>query len=105
MHGRTFSSRIVGSVVVVVMVMAGRMVMTVRMVVLVAVGLARTGRRGLHSTAGLAVIPAAVLAISDLGQAVLDGHAQLRGERCVVGDPIRPGRSEAGLWPWMRIWF
>ena len=108
-HGRTFSSRIaspvVVPVVVIVMVMAVWMVVAVRMVVLLGVGFARTGRRCLHSTARLAVIPAAVLAISDLVQVVLDGHAQLRGEGCFVGAPVRPGRSETRLWPWMRIWF
>ena len=65
--------------------------------VLVGVGSALTGRRGSHSTAGLAVIPAAVLPVPNLGHVVLERHAQLAEERRVVSHEVRDGDSGAWL--------
>lgn len=69
---------------------------------LVDVGPALTGRRGRHSTAGLAVVPAAVLPVPNLGEVVLDRHAQLAEERRVVSPEV--GDGDFGAWLRSRLW-
>jgi hypothetical protein len=83
--------------VMIVMVVVAAMV--VMMIVRVVTGrvAALTGRLGPHSTAGLAVVAATVLPGADLGEVVRDDHPQLRGERRVVGGPVRERGAEAGL--------
>jgi hypothetical protein len=72
--------------------------MVVVMIVPVAAGrvAALTGRLGPHSTAGLAMVAATVLAGADLREVVRDDHPQLRGERRLVGGPVRERGAEAG---------
>jgi hypothetical protein len=64
-------------------------IVTVIMVVIVDTGVALTGRGRRHSTAGLAVIPAAVLPGTELDQVVLQRHSKFRCERSVIGVPVR----------------
>jgi hypothetical protein len=52
------------------------------------VGTALTGRICWHSTAGLAVVAAASLVVTEFDQGVGRGHPQLRGERGVVRHPV-----------------
>jgi hypothetical protein len=52
------------------------------------VGTALTGRIGRHSTAGLAVVAAANLMVTELDERVRRGHSQLGGERRVVRHPV-----------------
>ena len=66
-------------------------------------GTALTGRLGRHSTAGLTVVAAAILPFPQLDEIVGHNHAQLRGERRVIGGPIRQGGCEAGLWSRVRF--
>jgi len=56
------------------------------MVVMTVIGVraALTGRIGCDSTAGLAEVSAACLAMAQLDERVRDGHPQLRGKRGVV---------------------
>jgi hypothetical protein len=51
-------------------------------------GTALTGRIGRHSTAGLAVVAAANLMVTELDEGVGRGHPQLGGERRVVRYPV-----------------
>ena len=53
-------------------------------VIIISVRAALTGRIGCDSTAGLAVVSAACLAMAQLDECVRDGHPQLRGKRGVV---------------------
>jgi DNA-3-methyladenine glycosylase I len=81
-------------------------VMLIRCVVVVVIIVgeaARTGRRGRHSTTGLAVVSAAILVISELDQVVGEDHAKLRRERGVEGVPVGSDGCEAGLGP--GLWF
>jgi hypothetical protein len=61
-------------------------------------GSALTGRIGRHSTAGLAVVAAASLALAQLDEGVGRGHPQLGGEGGVVGGPV----GQEGPWAWSR---
>jgi hypothetical protein len=61
-------------------------------------GAALTGRRGRHSTTGLAVIPATVLVLTDLQQVVGYRHPQLRRKGRFVTVPVREGGPGTGLW-------
>jgi hypothetical protein len=58
---------------------------------------ALTGRVGRHSTAGLAVIAAASLALAQLDEGIGRSHPQLRHEGRVVGGPVG---HEGPLWSW-----
>jgi hypothetical protein len=82
--------------VTVLVVMPVPVVMTV-LVVMTGTVAARTGRITRHSTAGLAVVPAARLVATHLDEGVGDRHPQLRRERSVVGGPVREHGSQAGL--------
>jgi hypothetical protein len=61
---------------------------TVVMRMLTGVGTALTGRIGRHSTAGLAVVAAATLMVTELDESVGRGHPQLGGQRGVVRHPV-----------------
>src|SRR6516225_11169323 len=65
--------------------------------ILIRGGSARTGRIGRHSTAGLAVVPAASLAGAQLDEGVGYGHPQLDSERGIVGRPV--GEHGPRAWP------
>ena len=70
-------------------VLAGLIVaVTVVMRMLTGVGTALTGRIGRHSTAGLAVVAAARLLVTELDERVGRGHPQLRYEWGVVRHPV-----------------
>lgn len=58
---------------------------------------ALTGRIGRHSTTGLAVIPAASLAVAQLDEGVGHSHPQLDSERGIVGGPV--GNQGPRAWP------
>jgi hypothetical protein len=57
-------------------------------------GSALTGRVGRHSTARLAVVAAARLALAQLDEGVGRSHPQLNSEGGVVGDPV----GQQGPW-------
>jgi hypothetical protein len=91
------------AVIVIVFVAIGMAVVIVVIVVMVMRVIARrwaalTGRLGCHSTAGLTVVAAAVLPLSQLDEIVRHDHSQLRRERRIVGRPVGESGSEAGFW-------
>src|SRR5271170_374448 len=59
-------------------------------------GSALTGRVGRNSTAGLAGVPAARLALAQLDEGVGRSHTQLGRERSVVGAPV--GQQSPRAW-------
>jgi hypothetical protein len=71
-------------VVTVAVVMAVIMVMWV----IIAGKTALTGRNRTDSTPGLPVVAAAILPVAHLDEVVRNHHAELRGERGVVGGPV-----------------
>src|SRR5215472_6283484 len=74
------------------------MAVPVAMAVIVVSGRpALTGRISRHSTAGLAAMAAASLAIAQLGVGIRDGHPQLGSERGVAARPV--GDEGPRAWP------
>jgi hypothetical protein len=63
-------------------------VMVVLVMTIIFGEVARTGRRGRHSTTGLAVVSATVLSSAEFDQVVRENHSEFRRERSVEGAPI-----------------
>lgn len=84
---------------------AGMIIVLVPVAVVVRVvlggGSALTGRVGRHSTARLAVVAAACLALAQLDEGVGRSHPQLGSEGSVVGGPV----GQQGPWAWSRPGF
>jgi hypothetical protein len=89
--------------VVMVMVVAVIVIVIVIVIVAAGCGAALTGRLRRDSTAGLAVVAAAILSRAQLDEVVRQDHSQLRSERRIVRGPVREGGSKAGLWSGIRF--
>jgi hypothetical protein len=80
--------------------------MTVVMVVVVRVVFFRaalTGRLGPHSTAGLAVMAAALLMVANLEEVVGYDHPKLGAEGRFICRPVGEHGDKAGFWSTSRI--
>ena len=77
--------------------------MPIVVVVIIFGEVARTGRRGRHSTTGLAVVSAAILASSELGEIVRESHSEFGREWGVERVPVGSEGCEAWLGP--GLWF
>jgi hypothetical protein len=66
-------------------------------------GSALTGRLAPHSTAGLAVMAAALLTVANLEEVVGYDHPKLGAEGRLIGRPVGEHGAKAGFWSTSRI--